>query len=73
VACPYITTDLPNSGRTQFFTFQCDSALTQARGLDFGEMKSVPSGKRRFCKRLVRSTTAANERLGRHVIPDLQS
>jgi len=34
---PYITTGLTNGGRTQFFTFQYDSALTQARGLDFGK------------------------------------
>jgi hypothetical protein len=34
---PYITTGLPNGGRTQFFTFQYDSALTQAQGLDFGK------------------------------------
>jgi hypothetical protein len=34
---PYITTGLPNGGRMQFFTFQYDSALTQARGLDFGK------------------------------------
>jgi hypothetical protein len=34
---PYITTGLPNGGRTQFFTSQYDSALTQARGLDFGK------------------------------------
>ena len=32
---PYITTGLPNGGRTQFFTFLYDSALTQARVLDF--------------------------------------
>ena len=31
---PYITTGLPNGGRTQYFTFQYDSALSQARGLD---------------------------------------
>ena len=69
---PYITTGLPNGGGTQFFTFQYDSALTQLGNL-FREMTPAPSGKRRFCKRLARSTTAANERLSGHVIPDLQS
>jgi hypothetical protein len=34
---PYNTTGLPNGGRTQSFTFQYDSALTQVRGLDFGK------------------------------------
>lgn len=34
---PYITTGLPNGGRTQVFTFQYDCALMQARGLDFGK------------------------------------
>jgi hypothetical protein len=34
---PYITTGLPNGGRTQLFTFQYDSALTQAQALDFGK------------------------------------
>jgi hypothetical protein len=37
VACPTITTGLPNGGGTQFFTFQYDSAVTQARGFDFGK------------------------------------
>jgi hypothetical protein len=31
----YIKTNLPNGGRTQYFTFQYDSALSQARGVDF--------------------------------------
>src|SRR5262249_35298947 len=31
---PFITTGLPNGGQTQYFKFQYDSALTQARGLD---------------------------------------
>jgi hypothetical protein len=34
---PYTTIGLPDGGPTQFFTFQYDSALTQARGLDFGK------------------------------------
>ena len=29
----YLTTGLPNAGRTRYFTFQYDSALTPARGL----------------------------------------
>lgn len=31
---PYVTTGLPNNGRTQFFNFQYDDALSAARGRD---------------------------------------
>jgi hypothetical protein len=30
----YVTTGLPNNGRTKFFNFRYDDALSRARGLD---------------------------------------